>query len=217
MTRSAEQTTGWVAENISKMSDVIEAAVIGRNTLRVSRKKYDPFVAAIIAVPVVTAEILRPVLDDDSAIEIVANVPKESVWSGNAITSAAARGVAFGGISDLMSAISNEDVRAYTRREYAFVERGLGQHTKISGLEREFDRVYLVHRRELPSLRFVMLNEYELTSDHVRIARSRYGAFDAVLMNNPNGRPTSGAIEVAKGMGVGIFKWGEFLSSLNRK
>lgn len=199
------------------MDEVREAEVIGPHTLRIIRKKYNPFVAAIIAAPVVTVEILLPVLDTDSTIEMAVNVPRESLWTGSAIESAAARGVAFGGIRDLMSAVSNEEVRSYIRREYEFVERGLSQHTRVSRLERIFDRVYLVHRDDLPPLRFVLLNEYELTSDHVRTARSRYGAFDAVLLNNPNGEPTSDALEVAKDMGIGIFKWREFLGRLNRR
>jgi hypothetical protein len=117
-----------------------------------------------------------------------------------------------------MSAIARgeENVREYTRREYEFVERGLNQHDRVSGLEREFDRVYLVHRHHLPPVRFVMLNEYELTGDHVRTARSRYGAFDVVLINNPNGKPTSGALAVAEDMGIEIFKWRELLGRLNR-
>jgi hypothetical protein len=174
MMSSAEQTTRWVAGNISKMPEVQESAVIGPNTLQITRKKYDPFVAGIISVPIVTAEIVQPLLDANSRIEIVANVPKESVWTGTAIAAAAAQGVAFGGISDLMSAISRiESVREYIRREYEFVERGLHEHDRVSELEREFDRVYVVHRHRLPPLRFVTLNEYELTGDHVRTARSR--------------------------------------------
>jgi hypothetical protein len=81
----------------------------------------------------------------------------------------------------------------------------------------EADRVYLVHRRNLPPLRFVMLKEYELTGDHARTARDRYGPFDAVLIDNPNGKPTTGAKEVAKGMGVGIFMRGQFLGRLNSR
>jgi hypothetical protein len=49
----------------------------------------------------------------------------------------------------------------------------------------------------------------------VRTARDRYGAFDAILINNPNGKPTTGAVEVAKSMSVGFFMWGQFLGRLN--
>ena len=215
--RAPEQTTAWVAETIAKITLVQEAVVVGPHSIRIMRDKLAPFVAGVISVPVVTPAIVQLVLDADPSIEILVNVPRESIWTGSAINAAAAMGVAFGGMGDLMSAVSDEDVRRYTRSEYDFVERGLRQHDRVSRLEREADRVYLVHRHGLPPLRFVMLKEYELTGDHVRTARDRYGTFDAVLLNNPNGKPTTGAKEVAKGMGVGIFKWGQFLGRLNGK
>lgn len=217
MARTAEQTTGWVADIISKLEQVDEAVVTGPHTLRITRHKHAPFVAGVISVSAVTPEIVKPVLVADISIEILVNVPKESMWTGAAIAEATSRGVAFGGISDLMSVVSKEDVRRYVRSEYSFVERGLEQHDRVSGFDREFDRVYLVYRHDLPPLRFVMLNEYELTGDHVRTARDRYGAFDIVLLNNPNGKATTGAQEVAKAMGIGIFKWGQFLGRLNGK
>jgi|HubBroStandDraft_6_1064221.scaffolds.fasta_scaffold65437_4 hypothetical protein len=216
MTRSAEQTTRWVAGNISKMHEVKEAEVISPHTIQITRKKYEPFVAAIISVPIVTPEILQPLLSADSKIEIVANVPKESLWTGNAIEAIASQSVAFGGISDLMSAVSRKNIREYIRREYEFVERGLKQHHRVSELKREFDRVYVVLRPGFPPLRFVMLNEYELTADHVRTAKSQYGIFDTVLLNDPNGKPTSSALQVAENMGIEILKWREFLGRLNR-
>jgi hypothetical protein len=136
---------------------------------------------------------VQPVLDSETPIEILINVPKESFWTGLAISATSARGVAFGGIGDLMSAVSKEDVGEYTRLEYDFVERGLRQHTRVLRLEREADRVYVVHRQSLAPVRFVMLNEHELTADHVRTARDRYGTLDAVLLNNPNGSWTTEA------------------------
>src|ERR1700688_3476226 len=128
MSKSPEQTTSWVAGNISKMREVRAITLLGPNTILITRKKSDPFGAGIISVPVVTAEVLQPLLDSNSQIEIVANVPRESAWTGDAIATAGTRGVAFGGISDLMSAISLENVREYVRREFEFVERGLNQH-----------------------------------------------------------------------------------------
>jgi hypothetical protein len=215
MARSAEQTTNWVAQKISEMQGA-QADVIGPTTIRINRMNYPPFLAAIIAVRVVTAEVLQPLLDANSSIEIVVNIPKESMWTGSAIASAVDRGIAFGGLSDLMTAVNSaEDVSAYIRKEYAFVERGLRQHSRVLSWDREFDRVYLVHRYQLPSFRFVMLNEYELTTDHVRTARDRYGAFDAILINNPNGKPTSGADELAESLDIGIFLWAEFFGRLN--
>ncbi len=145
--------------------------------VRIKRDKYAPFVAGIISVPKVTPCIVHSVSNADPTIEILVNVPKNSMWTGFAITAAAARGVAFGSIKDLMSAVSYEDVRRYMRREYDFVERGLRQHTsRVLRLEREADRFSCIGTSCSP-LRVVLLNEYELTADHVRTVRDRYGAW----------------------------------------
>jgi hypothetical protein len=218
MARPPQETTAWVASHhLVELPDVRDVVIAGPQTLRILRNGYEPFTAGIISSTRVTPDVLQPLLDTDRSIEIVANVPRESVWTGAAISFATARRVAFGAISDLMRAVSWEDVREYVRPEYSFVERGLSQHHRVTTFDREFDRVYIVHRNGLPSLRFVMLNEYELTADHVRTACDRYGNFDVILLNNPNGRPTETAKEVADGIGVKILMWGQFLGRLNSR
>jgi hypothetical protein len=62
MPKSAGQTANWVAGNISKMSQVREVTVLGPNTIQISRKKHDSFVAGIISVPIVIAKGLGPTL-----------------------------------------------------------------------------------------------------------------------------------------------------------
>ena len=69
----------------------------------------------------------------------------------------------------------------------------------------------------MPDLTVVMLNEYELTADHLRNARDRYGQFSIAVITNPNGRATSSAEETAQTMGVEILKWGPFFGRLNKK
>lgn len=102
-------------------------------------------------------------------------------------------------------------------KEYGFVERGLQQHTEVTNLIRLYDRKYVVKRRRHNDVAVVLLNEYDLTADHVRTARERYGEFSDVLMTNPNGRASSAAELAAESMGAIIFKWGQFLGRLNRK
>ena len=217
MSRPPEDTTSWVAHKLREVPYVERVTVLGPQTLRITRDEYDPFVAGIISTPRVTVDVLEPIIGDDRSIEMVANIPKNAVWTGEAIEFGLSCGFSFGGIGDLMRAVQCENVRAYVRPEFGFVERGLMQHNRVQSLKREFDRVYLVRRRSMPPVRFVMLNEYELTADHVRTARSRYGTFDVILLNNPNGRPTEQAGEVGDAMGVSILMWGQFLGRLNRK
>jgi hypothetical protein len=112
--------------------------------------------------------------------------------------------------------IDVEDVRAFQPRETEFVERGLRQHDRISSFDRVYDRLYRISRNGLPDLTVAMLDEYELTADHLRTARDRYGQFSVAVITNPNGRATGSAEEAAQTMGVEILKWGPFFGRLNK-
>ena len=75
------------------------------------------------------------------------------------------------------------------------MERGLRQHTRVRILERVHDRKYIIGRYGLDDVVVVLANEYELTADHIRTARDRYGPFTDILITNSNGDPTSSAIK----------------------
>jgi hypothetical protein len=87
---------------------------------------------------------------------------------------------------------------------------------KVTHLTRIYDRVFRISRRKLGDVTVALVNEYELTAEHVRSTREIYGAFDAILKTNPNGRTTDAARAAADDLGIGIFKWGEFLSRLHK-
>lgn len=217
MPRSPEESTSWVAEKTRGMEGVEDVAILGPFSFRVTRVELLPFEVGVISTSSVTENHVQEVLASSSGIEILVNIPKESIWTGEAIRLADVHQIAFGGIGDLMRAVHSEDVRQYVRPEFLFVERGLRQHSCVSNYVREADRVYLILRHGLPDLKMVMLYEYELTADHIRVALERYGNFDMVLINNPNGRATTGAAELGRTLGVGIFKWGQFLGRLNSR
>jgi hypothetical protein len=143
--------------------------------------------------------------------------PKESFWTGGAINSAEEKPIGFGGLGDLYSALGNEEVRTFQKKEFQFIVRGLEQHDKIKSYTRVHDRLYAIERTKYDELSVVFLNEHELTADHIRTARDRYGAFTDLVITNPNGRATSSAVTTAETFNVQILKWGEFLGRLNRK
>jgi hypothetical protein len=214
---SPAEITEWVAGNLRKAGDVSEVEVLSDQVLRVSRSKYDPFVAGIISVKCVEADAVRPLVKSKLGVEIIANVPKESCWTGGALRLARDNNVATGAYGDLLRVINLQDVRAFQPKETEFVERGLRQHDRISSFERVYDRIYRISRNGLPDLTVVMLNEYELTADHLRTARDRYGQFSVAVITDPNGSVTSSAAEAAQTMGVEILKWGPFFGRLNKK
>lgn len=211
------ETSEWVAGNLRRAKGVSKVEVLSDQVLRVSRSKYGPFVAGIVSAKCVEADTVRTLVESKLAVEIIANVPTESYWTGGALRLAHDNKIATGAYGDLLRVIDLEDVRAFQSKETEFVERGLRQHDRISGFERMYDRLYCISRSGLPDLTVVMLNEYELTADHLRTARDRYGEFSVAVITNPNGRATNSAEEAAQTMGVEILKWGPFFGRLNKK
>jgi hypothetical protein len=211
------ETTEWVAGNLRKANHVSKVELLSDQVLRVSRSKYDPFIAGIVSTKCVEADAVKPLVKSDFGVEIIANVPKESYWTGGALRLARDNNIATGAYGDLLRVIDLQDVRAFQPKETEFVERGLRQHHRISSFEQVYDRLYRISRNGLPDLTVAMLNEYELTADHLRTARDRYGQFSVAVITNPNGRATSSAEETAQTMGVKILKWGPFFGLLNKK
>ena len=211
------ETTEWVADNLRKAEDVSGVEILSDQVLRVSRSKYAPYMAGIVSVTCVGPDAVRPLVESEHGVEIIANVPKESYWTGGALRLAHSNNIATGNYGDLLRVIDLQDVRAFQPKETEFVERGLRQHDRISNFERVHDRLYRISRNDLPGLIVAMLNEYELTADQLRIARDRYGQFSIAVITNPNGRATKSAEEAAQAMGVEILNWGPFFGRLNRR
>jgi hypothetical protein len=211
------ETSEWVAGNLREAEGVSKVEVLSDQVLRVSRSEYDPFVAGIVSAKCVKPDTVWPLVKSDLRVEIIANVPKESYWTGEALRLAHDHNIATGAYGDLLRVIDIEDVRGFQPKEIQFVERGLRQHHRISSFERIHDRLYRISRNDLPDFAVAMLNEYELTADHLRTARDRYGQFSVAVITNPNGKAMSSAKEAARSMGVEILKWGPFLGRLNRK
>ena len=101
-------------------------------------------------------------------------------------------------------------------REFTFVEDALRQHDIVTTITRVHDRKYVLGRLRLPDFTIVLINEYELTKDHVRRAKNRYGSFDAILISNPNGNATMQATEVANSMRIFVGKIGELMGRINK-
>jgi hypothetical protein len=108
-------------------------------------------------------------------------------------------------------------VRTYLSSEFTFVLRSVRQHSKVVNVVRLDNRRLLVERERLQPVVVLILNDYELTADYVRVGIERYGEFQAIVRSNPNSRVTMAATTSAAESGVRIFDWSEFLSELNRE
>jgi hypothetical protein len=178
--------------------------------------EWAPVIVGTAAAERLDASTLISLLQFEEPIHFVVNVPRESYIAGDAIALSERKSVPVGSLGDLMRAVSLPDVRKYVDKETEFITRGLRQHTRISDYHRSADRAYEISRHELPKISVVFLNEYEMTADHVRTARDRYGPFRLLVITNPNGRATTSAEGVAGSLGIEIHRWRSFLGRLNR-
>lgn len=208
-------TGSWVADKIKTADDVQKIEVIEPQILKVKRQ-YDSFMLGTIALERVNGAAVRILTGKCQTLSFIVNIPKDSFWTGDAIDLVSQYSIAFGGMSDLYRAISRAtDIRQYINPEFCFVEQALKQHEIIINMKRIHDRKYVLRRRKLRDFTIVLINEYELTKDHVRRARTRYGVFDAILITNPNGDATTQARKTANSMNIGIYKIGQLMARIN--
>ncbi len=99
------ETTNWVAGNLRKAEDVSMVEVLSDQVLRVSRSKYAPYVAGIVSATRVEEDAVRPLVESEFGVEIIANVPKESYWTGGALRLAQSKNIATGAYGDLLRVI----------------------------------------------------------------------------------------------------------------
>lgn len=209
-------TRAWTAKQLVGHDEIVAVEPDGELCIYIQRKKYEPVISAILNENRVDRRAIEAVFAHNGKVQFVANVPRDSVWMGDAIAHVRAKNLGWGGFGDLMSAINLESVEGFQKEEYSFVERGIRQHDRVAHYERIFDRVFLCFRKGLPEIKVALVCEYELTAEHVRAAREKYGEFSVIVKTNPNGNITGTAQQVGKGLGVDILTWGEFLGRLNR-
>ena len=206
----------WALTQLAKHTEVVSVAPLDEVFIGIERKRYEPVVTAIMNERRVAGDSIEAVSSLAVELQFVTNMPRDSVWTGAAISAARERDLGWGGLGDLMRAINDASVRGFQKSEYSFVERGLRQHGRVEHYERLFDRLFRIARCGLPDITAALVYEYELTAEHVRATRERYGACSIIVKTNPNGGVTSLASEVGKGLGIEILRWGEFLGRLNR-
>jgi uncharacterized protein YsxB (DUF464 family) len=85
MPRAPEETTSWVAERLRKVQCIQSVTISGPHALSNKRDDVDAVLAGVISTMRVTVDALEALIAAVRYIEIVTNVPEESVWEGGAI------------------------------------------------------------------------------------------------------------------------------------
>lgn len=195
---------------------ISKATPLAANLVEVERATRPGFLVGVTSVARVTREVVEPFFDGNLRPSFVCNIPRDAIWIGDAIKALQANSMAFGGVGDLHRAVRNDNPRDYVFKEYAYVERRLRQHRKVTNIDRLFDRAWRVERDGLSSLIISISNEYDLTADEVRSSYDRYGPFDVFFHTNNLGRVTDEAQEAAEELDVEIIESGSLFERLGR-
>jgi hypothetical protein len=136
---------------------------------------------------------------------MIVNIPTRASWTGEAIDKLEAEGIAFGKMYDLFRGLRrDDDLSAYRNPEFYFVERMIDQHRNVALRERLSDRVYRISRYVGPDLVIALSQDYEVTADVVRTARTDHAPFDVLFKTNPYGRISSQGREAADKLGIRV-------------
>src|SRR5690606_29851321 len=121
----------------------------------------------VVSTVQVCADDVNRVLEFDPTVEFIANIPKVGIWQGAAIQVLEERGIAFGPMKHLMSAIRGcRDVwpiNHYVPPETHYFQQILIQHINFQRFVRVTDLIYEVHRKNGAPLLIAGMNEYELS------------------------------------------------------
>ncbi|SDS97883.1 hypothetical protein SAMN05216490_2221 [Mucilaginibacter mallensis] len=209
----------WIVTDIRKKDDekIKEVICHGDAIIEIISQEGNSLIVGVVTNDPVSSINLYNLYNDEPKPDFVI-AKGMTVWTGDAINYARQNHIGWGGLGEMYSAIDNSDVSSVQKKEYKFVELGLKNHSKVSHLERLYDRIFKIHRTgHLQPLIITLINSYELTAEEIRKASNTYGSFDIVLITNPNGNTTGRAEMVAEELSAEILKWGELLGRLNKK
>ena len=127
-------------------------------------------------------------------------------------------GIAFGGVRDLLSAISHDvEMSAHRNKTFAFVDDGLRRHSRVADLEWIDSKKVEVHLRNDVTITVALDDAYDITMSVARDAARTLGNFDVLLKTNPNGSITSSGAENVERLGFRTLRWGELFGYLAKQ
>ena len=203
----------WVIEKLLEAKEVVKATELDSSLIDVERRQNPSFVVAAISVPCVDVMTVTDLIAKQPRPSFVLNLARESSVSPEALALSREAALPIGRMGDLKRALRLADVTTYREPEIEFAERGFEQHSNVQSFERLDERRYRVDRRSRPPITLVLLNEYEVTADSIRLARRRHGEFRWVVLTNPNARITGNAEEVAANLGCRLLTWRDFFKA----
>lgn len=180
------------------------------DAIRISIHDRSDTLAIISASEEITLKIVKHYHEQFPDLDFICGYRQECVWTGEAINYLSDAKIGWGNAGTLYSSISENNVKTAAHKDYFFSYRLITQMEVVRNIEREFDRVFIIDLATGRKLRVGMLLEYEPTADAVRSFWDKFDRVDVMWNINPNGEPTSQALEVGRELGCEVMKWPEF-------
>lgn len=86
----------FVAEALSRHTDVSRAEPLDDRVVEVHRKRDPSFIVGVVSVTLVERATIEELVDDNR-VEFICNIPREAAWTGEAIALIRQRRIAFWG------------------------------------------------------------------------------------------------------------------------
>ena len=195
----------WCQEKVSSNDNVESIEIIDDNHVEIRCQNSEVYNVAVISESYITMDLIEKVIKDNT--QFLFNIKKEPLIEGEVLAYAEVKRFGIGGFGDIMRAINNENLTEYQNPETKFIMEGLKQHTNVYSIIRLDNRRYKVIKIGFKEDTILALNNYDLTAEKVREAKSKYRTFDVILASNPNARISSIANDVAKELGLKILTW----------
>ena len=203
----------WCQEKVSSNDNVESIEIIDDNHVEIRCQNSEVYNVAVISESYITMDLIEKVIKDNT--QFLFNIKKEPLIEGEVLAYAEVKRFGIGGFGDIMRAINNENLTEYQNPETKFIMEGLKQHTNVYSIIRLDNRRYKVIKIGFKEDTILALNNYDLTAEKVREAKSKYRTFDVILASNTNARISSIANDVAKELGLKILTWRQLLGRLN--
>jgi hypothetical protein len=209
--------TEWLAPKLRAQEDVVDVTILSSNGLQIRRSTKPTVVVAAIAAPKVDTTLVISALATTAGASLITNLPNDSFFTGDAISTAKSKGAVLCTVGDTLRALAMTNVTQYVRREIVYIERGLQQHKSVVAFNQLDDWRYEVRTASGRKLIVVFCPNYSLSADAVRTAVGRYGTPDMMVKTHPNGEITTAARDAATGIGTRLLTWSEFYGALNKQ
>lgn len=215
----------WITEKINGAENgEFDAAVESSNVVFVQRgDRPDVYIGIVdtkkgASAPLISLEAVKQIQAENPTMAMMIAIPRAARWSGEAMRWLQSKEIAFGGVGDLLSALSyDDDMSVHRNKTFAFVDDGLRKHSRVQDLEWIDSKKVDVRLKNDAVISVALEDAYDITMSVAREAARTLGPFDILLKTNPNGSITSDGAENIERLGFQTLKWGELFGYLAKR